>query len=112
MIQTVRDYRIHSNLQQSAFLTSFKTVESTSTPQLPFKRPQIPSNRDHKALNRGTLGGAGTTRAVSQSLRLSQRVSPVKGQVFGALRQFLSQVIRVRMSCLVVWSLTLVWDVG
>ena len=31
----------------------------TSTPQLPFKRPQIPSNRDHKALNRGTLGGLG-----------------------------------------------------
>ena len=28
----------------------------TSTPQLPFKRPQIPSNRYHKALNRGTLG--------------------------------------------------------
>ena len=28
-------------------------------PQLPFKRPQIPSIRDHKALHRGTLGGAG-----------------------------------------------------
>ena len=24
-------------------------------PQLPFKRPQIPSHRDHKALNRGNL---------------------------------------------------------
>ena len=34
----------------------------TSTPQLPFKRPQIPSNRDHKALNRGTLGGVGIPR--------------------------------------------------
>ena len=33
------------------------------TPQLPFKRPQIPSNRDHKALNRGTLGGAGGKNA-------------------------------------------------
>ena len=32
---------------------------NTSTPQLPFKEPQIPSNRDHKALNRGTLGGLG-----------------------------------------------------
>ena len=32
---------------------------TTSTPQLPFKTPQIPSNRDHKALNRGTLGGLG-----------------------------------------------------
>ena len=31
----------------------------TSTPQLPFKEHQIPSNRDHKALNRGTLGGLG-----------------------------------------------------
>ena len=28
-------------------------------PQLPCKEPQIPSNRDHKALNRGTLGGVG-----------------------------------------------------
>ena len=32
---------------------------STSTPQLPFKKPQIPSNRDYKAPNRGTLGGLG-----------------------------------------------------
>ena len=31
----------------------------TSTPQLPAKIPQIPSNRDHKALNGGTLGGGG-----------------------------------------------------
>ena len=30
----------------------------TSTPQLPFKRPQIPSYRDHKALNRATFGGS------------------------------------------------------
>ena len=29
----------------------------TSTPQLPLKTPQIPSNRDQKALNRGPLGG-------------------------------------------------------
>ena len=26
-------------------------------PQLPFKLPQVPSNGDNKALNRGTLGG-------------------------------------------------------
>ena len=32
----------------------------TSTPQLPFKRPQISSNRYHKALPRGTLVGLGT----------------------------------------------------
>ena len=31
----------------------------TSTPQLPLKRPQIPSNRDHRALNGGTFGGVG-----------------------------------------------------
>ena len=30
---------------------------ATSTPQLPFKRPQIPSHRDQKALNRGPLVG-------------------------------------------------------
>ena len=29
-------------------------------PRLHFKTPQIPSGRDHKALNRGTLGGLGT----------------------------------------------------
>ena len=29
----------------------------TSTPQLPFKRPHIPSNRDHKALHRVILWG-------------------------------------------------------
>ena len=33
-----------------------------STPQLPFEEPQIPSNRDHKALNRGTLEGRGSCR--------------------------------------------------
>ena len=32
----------------------------SSTPQLPFQRPQIPSNRYQKALNRGTLGGLGS----------------------------------------------------
>ena len=29
----------------------------SSTPQLPSKTPQIPFDRDHKALNRCTLGG-------------------------------------------------------
>ena len=37
-----------------------KTLGITSTPQLPFKEPQIPSTRDDKALDRGTLGGLGT----------------------------------------------------
>ena len=31
--------------------------QTNSTPQLPFKEPQIPSNTDHKALSRGALGG-------------------------------------------------------
>ena len=34
--------------------------DSLWAPQLTLKRPQIPSNRDHKALNRGTLGGVGS----------------------------------------------------
>ena len=29
-------------------------------PHIPLKRPQVPSNRDHKALNRGTLRGLGS----------------------------------------------------
>ena len=33
--------------------------QSASTLQLPFKIHQIPSNRDYKAPNRGTLGGLG-----------------------------------------------------
>ena len=33
-----------------------QTTGSSSTPQLPFKTPQIPSNSDHKTLDRGTLG--------------------------------------------------------
>ena len=40
-------------------LRPFGIPKTISTPQLPFKIPQIPSNRDYKALNRGTLGGLG-----------------------------------------------------
>ena len=36
------------------------TKKTTSTPQLPFKRPQIPTNKDHMTLIRATLGGAGS----------------------------------------------------
>ena len=36
-----------------------KIMTHTSTPQLPFKTLQIPSDRDHKALNAGALGGLG-----------------------------------------------------
>ena len=47
----------------SPYLEPFESVRSLCCcgpcqhpPQLPFKRPQILSNRDHKALNNGTLG--------------------------------------------------------
>ena len=36
-----------------------KTTQFTSTPQLPFKIPHKPTNRDQKALNRDTLGALG-----------------------------------------------------
>ena len=36
-----------------------KTMPYTSTRQPPVKIPRIPTNRDHKALNRGTSGGLG-----------------------------------------------------
>ena len=34
-------------------------TQNTSTPNCLLRNPQIPSNRDHKALNRSTLGGVG-----------------------------------------------------
>ena len=34
-------------------------IPASRTTQLPCKGPQIPSDRDHKTLNRGTLGGLG-----------------------------------------------------
>ena len=37
-------------------------VSPPAPPQQPFKTPQIPSTRDHKALNRGTFGGLGMSR--------------------------------------------------
>ena len=33
-------------------------VIPTSTPQLPFRIPHIPTSRENKALNRGTFGGS------------------------------------------------------
>ena len=35
-------------------------LATSSTPQLPFKISQIPSNKDHKALNRGILRAVGS----------------------------------------------------
>ena len=37
----------------------FPNIQYSSTPQLLLKTPQIPSNRDQKALNGGPLGGLG-----------------------------------------------------
>ena len=37
-----------------------KTIPTASTRQLPFKISHIATNRDHKALYRGTLGGLGS----------------------------------------------------
>ena len=56
-------------------------VTHTSTPQLPFKTPQIPSNRDYKAPNRGTLGGLGLSKVpyVSLYLYLHMYIYPFKG---------------------------------
>ena len=41
---------------------------SPSTPQLPSKIPQVPSNRDYKAPNRGTLGGLGLCRGLQAAV--------------------------------------------
>ena len=51
---TLRSAKSRSNLGDSK-----NSGPSSSTPQLPFKEPQIPSNADHKALNGGPLGGVG-----------------------------------------------------
>ena len=51
----------------------------SSTPQLPFKEPQIPSNRDHKALNRGTLGGLGLFMFFNESIYAMSSGSPSSG---------------------------------
>ena len=48
--------------------SSVLSKPSTSTPQQPFKTPQIPSNRDQKAVNRGTLGVYVDSRIQSQRL--------------------------------------------
>ena len=47
-----------SSLEDGLFSVMFVGL-CPAPPQLPFKRPQIPANRDHKALSRGTSGGLG-----------------------------------------------------
>ena len=43
-----------------------------STPQLPFKEPQILSNRNHQA-NRGTLGGLGSWYGIYMRLEIGSK---------------------------------------
>ena len=64
----------------------------TSTPQLPFKIPQILSNRDHKALDRATLVITSTFWNPPRSLREAARLTagcgdpwPLRGQQVEAL---------------------------
>ena len=45
---------------QKPYVSIYIYIYLPAPPQLPFKTPQIPSNRDHKALNRVTFGGLGT----------------------------------------------------
>ena len=42
-------------------LSGYGSWDYQHLPKLPFQRSQIPSNRHHQALNRGTLGGVGRT---------------------------------------------------
>ena len=44
-----------------------------NTPHLPFKTSQIPSNRDHEVLDRGTLGGLGGSLLWNQHARPNLR---------------------------------------
>ena len=53
-------------------------VQSTSTPQLPLKTPQIPSNRDQKALNRGPLGGLGRYYFYIRRPRVASKDAPLQ----------------------------------
>ena len=48
-------------------------ARDTSTPQVPLKKPQIPSNRDHKTLNKGTLKGAGACFGFGLGLRIARQ---------------------------------------
>ena len=43
------------------------TTSSSSTPQLPFRKPQLPSYGDPKAFNEGPLVGVGSTHRLKCS---------------------------------------------
>ena len=55
----------------------------SSIPQLPFNRPPIPSNRYHKALNGGTLGGLGGGVILGELIK----GTTVGGTGLGSLKQ-------------------------
>ena len=64
---------IHTNTCTCTYIYIHRQMHS-STPQLPFQRPQIPSNRDHKVFNRGTLGGAGCCEPQRSALQNPQGI--------------------------------------
>ena len=74
----IKDSRLRVHRQSSWFgLYKLEPVGlhiTTSTPQLPIKRRQIPSNRDHKALNGGTFRASGPTIWVPGRLGVMRRV--------------------------------------
>ena len=60
-----------------------KPLGTTSTPQLPFKIPQIPSDRDYKAPNGGTLGGLGMNHPHPKARSREASIKPSLGPVLG-----------------------------
>ena len=77
LILVSETYKLHLHLYLSLYLSMYVSIFLsfflhlsiflyTSTPQLPFKIHHIPTNRDHKALNRGRLGGLGDTSNTAQ----------------------------------------------
>ena len=60
----------------------FESQVRSSTPQLPFKRPHIPTKRDQKALHRGTLGGLVSSSTLSGPLGLMPTPSLVSAPEF------------------------------
>ena len=90
---------------------------ASSTPQLPFKAPPIECNRDHKALNRGTLWALGRTLdrlrflartcglfASAGRLRICSRYLPQSAQDDMILEYGIStEIVRVSQSSLGIW---------
>ena len=64
----------------TCYILHMHKIEYTSGPQLPFKIPHIPTNRDHKALNRAPLGGLGRAPVSDLGLRPSSQVGLPKGR--------------------------------